>query len=113
MWQFVVGVTNPDRVRDLYATRADFKYNARTIPFPTSGKADQFLAFVERELIPWVERTYRTSDLRILAGHSAGGNFALHAMRTKPGLFQAIVAASPWLAWDDHRERKELVPLSA
>jgi predicted alpha/beta superfamily hydrolase len=106
----VIGVTNPDRTRDLYATQADFKHNGRTIRFPNSGKADQFLAFVERELIPWVDRTYRTSDLRILAGYSAGGNFALHAMRTKPGLFQAILAGSPWLAWDDHRERKELVP---
>lgn len=106
----VVGITNPDRVRDLYATRADFKMNGRTIQFPTSGKADQFLLFLERELIPWVERSYRTTGLRILAGHSAGGNFALHAMRTKPDLFPAVIAVSPWLAWDENRELKELIP---
>lgn len=109
----VVGITNPDRVRDLYATRADFTLNGRTIRFPTSGNADQFLAFIERELIPWVERTYRASGLRILAGHSAGGNFALHAMRTKPDLFLAVIAASPWLAWDEERELKELIPFVA
>jgi len=106
----IVGVTNPDRTRDLYATRADFKHNGRTIRFPTSGKADAFLEFLGRELIPWVERSYRTSELRILAGHSAGGTFALHAMRAKPDLFQAVIAASPWLAWDEKKELRELIP---
>jgi uncharacterized protein len=106
----IVGVANSDRTRDLYATKADFKQNGRTIAFPTSGNADQFLEFLEKELIPWVESTYRTTPLRILAGHSAGGNFALHTMRVRPGFFQAIIAASPWLAWDDARELKQLVP---
>jgi predicted alpha/beta superfamily hydrolase len=106
----IVGVANSDRTQDLYATKADFKKNGRTIPFPTSGKADQFLEFLEKELIPWIESTYRTTPLRILAGHSAGGNFALHAMRVRPGLFQAIIAASPWLVWDDASELKQLVP---
>jgi predicted alpha/beta superfamily hydrolase len=106
----VVGVASSDRTRDLYATKADFKVNGRTIPFPTSGNADQFLAFLEKELIPRIESTYRTTQLRILAGHSAGGNFALHTMRVRPGLFQAIIAASPWLGWDDARELKQLMP---
>ena len=51
----IVGVTHPDRTRDLYATRADFKHNGRTIPFPNSGNADRFLEFFEKELIPWTE----------------------------------------------------------
>jgi hypothetical protein len=109
----IIGVTNADRTRDLYASRADFKHNGRTIPFPTSGHADRFLEFFEKELIPWAEARYRTVPLRILAGHSAGGNFALHAMRVKPALFQAVIAASPWLAWDDRKELKQLVPFLA
>jgi predicted alpha/beta superfamily hydrolase len=106
----VVGVANHDRTRDLYATKADFTRNGRTVPFPTSGNADQFLEFLQQELIPWIESNYRTAPLRILAGHSAGGNFALHTMRVEPVLFQVIVAASPWLAWDDARELQQLVP---
>lgn len=106
----IVGITHPDRVRDLYATRADFTRDGQTIRFPTSGNADQFLEFVERELIPWVDRSYRTSGLQVLAGHSAGGHFALHAMRVKPDLFQAVIAASPWLAWDEERELRALIP---
>lgn len=84
----VVGITNPDRTRDLYATRADFKDGDRLIPFPNSGNADQFLEFVAKELIPWTGKSYRTSGLRILAGVSAGGNFALHAIRMKPACFE-------------------------
>jgi uncharacterized protein len=106
----VVGVTNRDRTHELYATRTDFKAGGRTIPFPTSGNADQFLNFFEKELIPWTESKYRTSSLRILAGHSAGGNFALYAMRMKPDLFQVIIAASPWMAWDGFKELKQLMP---
>ena len=106
----VVGVTNPDRTRDLYATRADFKRDGLTIPFPRSGNADQFLEFIAKELIPWTENSYRTSGLRILAGVSAGGNFALHTARTMPGLFQGLIVASPWLAWDDRKELKALLP---
>ena len=109
----VVGVTHTDRTRDLYATRADFKIDGRVIPFPNSGNADRFLEFFEKELIPWIETRYRTEPLRILAGQSAGGNFALHVMRMKPALFQAIIAISPWLAWDDHKEIKELLPFLA
>jgi predicted alpha/beta superfamily hydrolase len=109
----VVGIANKDRTRDLYATKSDFKFGSRTIPFPTSGNADKFLEFIQRELIPWVNENYRTTSLRILAGHSAGGNFALHAMRTEPMLFQAIIAISPWLAWENHREIRELEPFLA
>jgi hypothetical protein len=109
----IVGVANADRTRDLYATKADFKNNGQTISFPTSGNADQFLEFIETELIPWVESRYRTTPLRILAGHSAGGNFAMHTMRMRPELFQAVIAASPWLSWDDSRELKALEPFLA
>ena len=63
---------------------------------PTSGGGSAFLAFLEHDIIPFVERTYRTipSD-RGLLGHSLGGLFALYALEERPGLFQRIVAASP------------------
>jgi Predicted hydrolase of the alpha/beta superfamily len=109
----VVGVVNKDRTRDLYATKSDFKFGSSTMPFPNSGNADKFLEFIQRELIPWVDANYRTMPLRIFAGQSAGGNFALHAMRTEPMLFQGIIAISPWLAWDNHREIRELEPFLA
>ena len=98
----VVGVKNTDRTRDLSPSR-DPK-------FPTSGGADRFLDFIERELVPFVESRYRTAPFRIFAGHSAGGLFALHSMRAKPGLFQAVIAVSPWLVWDERKELRLLTP---
>ena len=37
----------------------------------------------------------------MLAGHSLGGLFAVHAMVSKPDLFQSVVAVSPALQWDN------------
>ena len=68
----------------------------------TSGGAAAFLDFLEHEVIPFVDRTYRTipSD-RGLLGHSYGGLFAIYALEQRPALFQRIVAASPALSWDN------------
>jgi predicted alpha/beta superfamily hydrolase len=101
----VVGVTNTDRTRDLSPSR-----NPK---FPTSGGADRFLDFFEKELVPFVESGYRTAPFRIFAGWSAGGNFAFHAMRVKPDLFQAVIAVSPWLVWDERKELALLTPFLA
>jgi len=66
-----------------------------------SGGAPAFLAFLEQEIIPLVDRTYRTKPTdRGLLGHSMGGLFALYVLIEKPALFQRIVAASPPAGWD-------------
>ena len=76
-------------------------------PIPQSlggggGGAAAFLDFLEHELIPFIDRTYRTNPAdRALLGHSMGGKFALYALEQRPGLFQRIVAASPALFADD------------
>ena len=69
---------------------------------PGSGGAAAFLEFLENELIPFIDQTYRTNRAdRGLLGHSMGGMFALYALEHRPSLFQRIVAASPApLEWD-------------
>lgn len=85
----------PLRARDFTPTRMDRE--------PTSGGAAVFLDFLEHEIIPLVDRTYRTlPGDRGLLGHSYGGLFALYALEQRPELFQRIVAASPVPAWDDN-----------
>jgi hypothetical protein len=55
------------------------------------GGAAMFLEFLEHELIPFIDRTYRTNQAdRGLLGHSMGGKFALYALEQRPGLFQRI-----------------------
>lgn len=60
------------------------------------GGADQFLAFLNDTLKPWVRERHRIDpDAQILFGHSLGGLFALHAMFTAPESFDVYLAASP------------------
>ena len=74
----------------------------RTAENPNSGGAPAFLDFLEHELIPFIDRTYRTNTSdRGLLGHSMGGLFALYAIEQRPALFQRIVAASPALSPDN------------
>jgi hypothetical protein len=91
----VVGLFNTDRTRDL----TPYKDKDDDAQLPTAGGADRFLQFVETELIPWVEGKYRTQKFRAFAGHSFGGLFAVHALATRPTLFNAVVAVSPSLPW--------------
>lgn len=97
----VVGVTNTDRTRDLTPAKSTQKNAAGELQLPTAGGADNFLKFFETELIPEIEKGYRVQPYRILAGHSFGGLFAVHAMIAKTKLFNAYIAVSPSLQWAD------------
>src|SRR6185437_6177487 len=102
----VVGVTNTDRTRDLTPAKSSDKDADGKLQFPTSGGADNFLKFFETELIPEIEKEYRVQPYRILAGHSLGGLFAIHAMMTKLGLFNSYIAVSPSLQWENDEALK-------
>ena len=102
----VVGVTNTDRTRDLTPAKSTDKNPAGELRFPTAGGADNFLKFFETELIPQIEKQYRVQPYRIFTGHSLGGLFAIHAMMTKPALFNSYVAVSPSLQWENFEALK-------
>jgi predicted alpha/beta superfamily hydrolase len=89
----VVGITHADRTRDLTPTNAKDR--------PTSGGADKLLEFIDKELVPHVDKAYRTQPYRVFAGHSLGGLFAVHALVRKPDLFHAVIAVAPALGWDN------------
>jgi predicted alpha/beta superfamily hydrolase len=102
----IVGITNTDRARDLTPVKSTAKNPDGTWQAPSSGGADNFLKFIETELIPEVEKSYRVKPYRVLAGHSLGGLFAVHAMIARPGLFNSYVAVSPSLQWENRAELK-------
>lgn len=96
----VVAIPNTtDRTRDL--TPPILK--ADKSRFPTAGGADNMLRFIGEELMPEIEKNYRTSPYRVLIGHSFGGLFAIHAMVHRPELFDALLAISPSLWWDQQQ----------
>jgi len=73
-----VGIINTDRRRDLLYVKA----------------ADKFFDFITIELIPEIEKDYKTKN-RILFGHSFGGGFTVYAMNNKPNYFNYYIASSP------------------
>ena len=99
----LVGIPNTDRTRDLTPAKAT---GPNATQFPTAGGADNFLKFIETELIPQIEKTYRVQPYRILAGHSFGGLFTVHALITRPELFNSYIAVSPSLQWADETTLK-------
>jgi predicted alpha/beta superfamily hydrolase len=65
----------------------------------TAG-APSFIAFIEHELLPYLEATFRTDPQdRALAGISFGGVFALFAFFCHAGMFQRYFISSPSLSW--------------
>lgn len=104
----VVAIANTDRNRDLTPTRTDLKLPDGTVrAMPTTGGADRFLDFIEKELMPFVDANYRTAPYRLFAGHSFGGLFAVHAFLSRPYLFKTVIAVSPSLHWDDRQPLRE------
>ena len=70
----------------------------------TTGEALDYLRFIETEVIPFIEKTYRTDpSSRTLSGQSLGGSFGALALLTKPTLFANYILTSPSL-WihDEH-----------
>jgi len=88
----VVAIQNIDRNKDFLPTNVEFN--------PTSGGAPEFLEFISKELIPYINGAFRTVPYNILIGHSYGGTFTAYAFLEKPELFNAYIAISPVMHWD-------------
>jgi len=84
------------------------------VPTPYEGRgaeptaADRSLKFFSEELIPFIDKNYRTADFNILSGHSVGGLFTTYAMFTRPDLFSAGIASSPWFQTNDQYWLKQI-----
>ena len=65
------------------------------------GGVDNFLDFMKKELIPFVEKNYRTYPYRLLSGSSLGGIFTVHTFLKDPEYFNAYLAYSPSMWWEN------------
>ncbi|NND79466.1 MAG: alpha/beta hydrolase, partial [Maribacter sp.] len=90
-----------DRARDLTPSKAgEDAYAGANTDIPQSGGAPDFLQFLEKELITFVESNFRTHPYRLLEGHSFGGLFSTYALMNKPALFDAFIIQAPALWWN-------------
>lgn len=91
----IIGIKHTDRLRDLTPT---VNHDPRG-PVGKGGGGDKFLDFIALELMPFINKKYRTNNDNILAGHSIGGLLVLHSLQSRPHLFQAHFAFSPAVWW--------------
>ena len=56
----------------------------------------KFLTFIEKDVIPFVDNNFRTSNERLIFGWEYGGSFVIQTMLDRPNLFNAYLAASPF-----------------
>jgi predicted alpha/beta superfamily hydrolase len=89
----VVAIQNTNRSLDLTPTKTE-------VPYP-SGGAKNFESFIENELMPTINKKFRTLDFNILVGHSFGGLFALNTLLNNSELFNAYIVIDPSLWWND------------
>jgi predicted alpha/beta superfamily hydrolase len=83
----VVGIFNIDRNHDFLPDSSQ----AAT----TGGGADNFLQFFKTELMPHINKNFKTESFNVLIGHSYGGVFVMHTLLNDPDLFDAYIAIDP------------------
>lgn len=94
----VVGIANIDRKRDFTFPTTIEKDKK---DFPTTGKSSAFISFIEKELKPYVQKTFRTNGSATIIGQSLGGLLASEILIKKPQLFNRYLIVSPSLWWDN------------
>lgn len=106
----IVAVKNADRVRDFTPTKYLTNLNGSSAVdnHKTSGGSEQFLKFIEEELLPKIEKTYRTNSFKTLVGISHGGLLVGSAFLSKETSFNAFVSMDPSFWWDNQYLIKQL-----
>ncbi len=94
----LVGIANTDRSRDfLFPTNIEHDKKLA----PSSGGSAKFIAFIEKELQPFIEKKYKAGSEKTIIGQSSGGLLATEILFEKPALFNRYIIVSPALWWDN------------
>lgn len=99
----IVAIPNTDRTRDLTPTHvvSDPPMMDSNLS-KTSGGGENFVSFIEKELIPHIDSAYQTSSYKLLVGHSFGGLTVMDVLTNHTKLFNAYIAIDPSM-WYDHQ----------
>ncbi len=99
----VIGIPNLNRTRDLTPTKSsltDYYDNNKQL-YTESGGNEDFIDFLKSELMPEIEKRYRTLPYKVLVGHSFGGLTAVNILLNHTALFNAYLCIDPSLWWDN------------
>lgn len=92
----VVGILHPARMKDL--TFGTDKETPGVV-----GNGENFMHYVEKELMPYIDENYPTASYKIFIGHSVGGLTVVNTLIHHPGLFNAYVSLDGALWWNDQQ----------
>lgn len=104
----VVAIPNTDRMRDLTPTHIDVDPPyIDSASAKTTGGGENFLAFLEKELMPHVEAKYPTAPYKMFIGHSLGGLMVMQAFIHHNSLFNSYISIDPSMWWDKQKLLKQ------
>lgn len=102
----LVGIATVDRRRD-FTFPTDVKEDKSK--FPTAGHSEKFIAFIEKDLQPYIDRKFKTKSVKTLIGQSFGGLLATELLFKKPNLFTNYIIVSPSIWWNAGSLLKEQI----
>jgi predicted alpha/beta superfamily hydrolase len=94
----LVGIENTVRRRDM--TGPTTNPEDRKIA-PVVGGSAAFRRFIRTELMPLIERRYRTTSEKAIVGESLAGLFVLETFFLEPDMFDTYIAFDPSLWWNN------------
>jgi len=101
----IVGIRNTDRSKDIFPEEVTYPDGSKD-----GGRANQYLDFIREELIPYIDKNYRSENFRVLYGTSNTGFTAVYALFRNPELADATIAASATLSVPSfHSQRDKLI----
>ncbi|MBN1184803.1 MAG: chitobiase/beta-hexosaminidase C-terminal domain-containing protein [Bacteroidales bacterium] len=75
----------------------------KTIDNKIAGGADNFIAFLKNELIPYIDKNMPASGNNSLFGHSLGGLFVMYVLLKDPAMFSNYYCSDPAFPWNNNR----------
>lgn len=67
------------------------------------GDGENFVAFMEKELMPYIDSAYPVQPYRMLIGHSFGGLTVMNILTNHTKLFNEYIAIDPSMWYDKER----------
>jgi len=96
----LVGIENTIRGRDLTGFSEEEK-DAKYCPITDGAK--KFRAFITEELVPEINKKYRTKNKKGIIGESLAGLFVMETFLKHPKAFDFYIAMDPSLWWNNHQ----------